>query len=250
MCTLENGGLDVRFPSRKLHRQAARAAAGSAAAAAAAADAATPLAVPKKSKLFIEFAKRERENAQAMYHTFQQCAAPHMKDCASGPNSVSCQCTLDRFTSNRAFPHAVRVAVAPRWLHECGASRIAWECVSSSRRSREQVHPSFGNFGKESACIPGFQMYMLPSLGTGGAGWRRRFEVIRGRFPGSTPWLAAPIIRSCQDVNGIWWMRALVSLGGAHSPRLVPTNDGNGCVVFHDGSGFLPSRSQAHTAMP
>lgn len=74
ICTLENGGIDVRFPSRKLRRLAAGAAGGGQGAAADA-DAA-PLAVPKKSKLFLEFAKRERDNAQAMYHTFQQCGPP------------------------------------------------------------------------------------------------------------------------------------------------------------------------------
>eukprot|EP00892_Ulva_mutabilis_P006281 jgi/Ulvmu1/4024/UM189_0008.1 len=73
VCTLENGGLDVRFLSRKLRRQASKAPGEAGGVSARAAEDDAPLLpVPKKSKLFIEFAKRERENAQAMYHTFQQ----------------------------------------------------------------------------------------------------------------------------------------------------------------------------------
>lgn len=90
ICTLESGGLDVRFVSKRLRRQASAVADAGAVAAAADADA-TPLAIPKKSKLFLEFAKRERESAQEMYHTFQQCAAPR-----GTPGGPPCRCSSCR----------------------------------------------------------------------------------------------------------------------------------------------------------
>lgn len=97
ICTFESGGLDVRFVSKRLRRQVAAAADASTVAAAVDAEA-TPLAIPKKSKLFLEFAKRERESAQEMYHTFQQCADPHgpLRRCVSLHESLGVhQCQLE-----------------------------------------------------------------------------------------------------------------------------------------------------------
>ena len=77
VCTLVGGGLDVRFLSRRLRAQQlsddSEAGAVMTSAAATAADP-PALPVPKKTKLYVEFAKRERENAHDIYNVFQQCA--------------------------------------------------------------------------------------------------------------------------------------------------------------------------------
>jgi Bardet-Biedl syndrome 1 protein len=72
VATLEGGGLDIRFLSRRAKVGSPTKGGGLSGAFAAAEP--PPLAVPKKSKLYVEFAKRERENAQDMYHALQQCA--------------------------------------------------------------------------------------------------------------------------------------------------------------------------------
>lgn len=73
IATLEGGALDVRFLSRR-----AKVGGGASGVGVMAPVAAEPLPVPKKTKLYIEFAKRERENAQSLYHAFQQCGFGHL----------------------------------------------------------------------------------------------------------------------------------------------------------------------------
>lgn len=77
VCTLVGGGLDVRFLSRRLRTQEPdenEATPGAVTTAAAATSAEPPaLPVPKKTKLYVEFARRERDNAPEMYNAFQQC---------------------------------------------------------------------------------------------------------------------------------------------------------------------------------
>ena len=87
VATLEGGGLDVRFLSRRAKLDTTAAATASVAdgvggsfrgsvaggGVAAGANESPPLVIPKKTKLYVEFAKRERENAQSMYHALQQC---------------------------------------------------------------------------------------------------------------------------------------------------------------------------------
>jgi hypothetical protein len=68
IATLEGGGLDVRFLSRRAKVSTDTADVGVMAAGG------EPLPIPKKTRLYIEFAKRERENAKSLYHAFQQCA--------------------------------------------------------------------------------------------------------------------------------------------------------------------------------
>jgi hypothetical protein len=67
IATLEGGGLDVRFLSRHAKLRDLKGAK-------VATCEGPPLAVPKKTKLYVEFAKRERENVVPLYHAFQQCA--------------------------------------------------------------------------------------------------------------------------------------------------------------------------------
>jgi hypothetical protein len=67
VAVLMGGGLDVRFVPRRINIAGA--------ADAARMDEQTPLNVPKKTKLYIEFAKREREQAQSLHHAFQRCVA-------------------------------------------------------------------------------------------------------------------------------------------------------------------------------
>jgi hypothetical protein len=75
IAVLEGGALDVRFLPRRL--QAPTAASTSSA------EEQTPLNVPKKTKLYIEFAQREREQAQALHHSFQRYA--WSMDCCQRP---------------------------------------------------------------------------------------------------------------------------------------------------------------------
>jgi Bardet-Biedl syndrome 1 protein len=67
IATLEGGALDVRFLSHRAKRNDLKGAV-------VAVGEGPPLAVPKKTKLYVEFAKRERENVVPLYHAFQQCA--------------------------------------------------------------------------------------------------------------------------------------------------------------------------------
>lgn len=84
IASLEGGSLDVQFLSRRAKVGASAPGVGVLAPANA-----EPLPVPKKTKLYIEFAKRERENAQALYHAFQQCALGTIVSLA-----IAAACTL------------------------------------------------------------------------------------------------------------------------------------------------------------
>lgn len=80
VCVLVGGGLDVRFLSRRLRTQQL-ADNNQDGPVAAAADNPPPLPVPKKTKLYVEFAKRERDNASEMYNAFQQYASSFLQYC-------------------------------------------------------------------------------------------------------------------------------------------------------------------------
>jgi hypothetical protein len=77
-CVLVGGGLDVRFLSRKLRTQLLTESNEDSAVAtstAAPLEDPPPLPVPKKTKLYVEFARRERDKAPELHNAFQQCAS-------------------------------------------------------------------------------------------------------------------------------------------------------------------------------
>lgn len=74
---LVGGGLDVRFLSSRARTQqhvtdGQQSGTVTTAAIGLASDP-PALQVPKKTKLYVEFARRERENASEIYNTFQRC---------------------------------------------------------------------------------------------------------------------------------------------------------------------------------
>lgn len=196
---LEGGALDVRFLSRKSRLQGA---------AAAPQDEPPALDVPKKTKLYIEFAKRERENAQALHHAFQRdllklrlrTAEAYVKVLTDGCGSAASA------TGAKLSMTATLLGLGPHF-------RIQLQVCNSEKRPLLNVpvifstNPDLYAIKRESfilpVLVPGLRYMLetdvqclLPEQGTAGV-----VHVLVMRPPSSVPWMSAVVNMPVSEID-------------------------------------------------